>query len=205
MRPSRAGARVAVGSERGRGHGGNEARPVPQRGQRGAVETGGVGVDARRELPGAITRRSGRSPRGRTRCRRASARRCSLARPTRPTPRGRRRGAGRSRRTRARGPRRAPRRCGSRGAGAGPGASLKDVREAQRRRRSEQRADAGMLDVARRRGSPTDARQSSSSSWVNVWYGPQQTPCSSSALRTSSSVRASNHGFINAAIASRAR
>ena len=49
-------------------------------------------------------------------------------------------------------------------------------------------------------GFSADARQSSSSSCVNVWYGPQHTPCSSSALRTSSSVRASNHGFSSAAM-----
>ena len=48
-------------------------------------------------------------------------------------------------------------------------------------------------------------RQSSSSSCVNVWYGPQHTPCASSALRTSSSVRASNHGLSSAAMPSRAR
>ena len=50
-----------------------------------------------------------------------------------------------------------------------------------------------------------DARQSSSRICVNVWYGPQHTPCSSSAARIASSDRASNHGASNAAIASRHR
>ena len=43
-------------------------------------------------------------------------------------------------------------------------------------------------------GFASDARGSSSTSWRNVWYGPQDTPVPSNAARTSSSVRAPNHG-----------
>ena len=50
--------RVAVGSERGRRYGRNEARPVPERWKR-AVEAGGVGVDARREFRRARSREIG--------------------------------------------------------------------------------------------------------------------------------------------------
>ena len=53
-------------------------------------------------------------------------------------------------------------------------------------------------------GFASDARGSSSTSWRNVWYGPQETPVPSNAARTSSSVRASNHGRRTAAIRSRA-
>ena len=53
-------------------------------------------------------------------------------------------------------------------------------------------------------GFASDARGSSSTSWRNVWYGPQDTPVPSNAARTSSSERASNHGRRTAAIRSRA-
>ena len=53
-------------------------------------------------------------------------------------------------------------------------------------------------------GLASEARGSSSTSWRNVWYGPQDTPVPSNAARTSSSERASNHGRRTAAIRSRA-
>ena len=199
----RAPARVAVGAEPGGGHGGDEARPVPQRGQGAAVEAAPGRRRCRRRARGLVAGDrvgglgreagvvEGRLDRSRTRRAVLSA-------------------GGRDdavvveaadlRRARGRAPRRGPRRCGCRAAVPARAGSVETVGEAQRRRRGEQRAD--VRDGRRRRtpGSPREARQSSSSSWVNVWYGPQHTPCSSSALRTSSSVRASNHGLSSAAM-----
>ena len=59
--------------------------------------------------------------------------------------------------------------------------------------------------MSRNTGLASDTRQSSSSSWANVWYAPQHTPWRSNTSATSDSVRAATHGAISAASASRAR